>query len=400
MGVLSVEKNGGPTWTVRGGGGSVEILLSHGEIASAGSAGGSVAGFDVRLSIIDPLADAQVDLPRNAQVIVVETRPDSAVSLRLLARLRADHPDARIIAAVRDAALPTVRSLLRAGAHDVIPLPLDPDELATTLLQIRQDLAQGATTASRGRVVTVVKSVGGVGATSLLTQAAAIVAERDGVTGRETCLFDLDLQFGNAATYLGLAPALTIRDLLEAGSRVDAALLRSTGTRHASGLDVFAAPPEMMPLEAVNGDEICDLIDLAASEYDTVFVDLPGNWTNWSLSVIARSDLVVLVTELTIASLRQARRVLDLIEQQDLGDVRVQIVMNRFEKKMFGALSMRDAASALRREINCAIANDFKLVSAALDQGVLLSELKAKNHVTRDIGTMIAGIDAALANRS
>ena len=74
--------------------------------------------------------------------------------------------------------------------------------------------------------------------------------------------------------------------------------------------------------------------------------------------------------------------------------------MNRFEKKVFGALSMRDAASALRREINYAIGNDFKLVSAALDQGVLLSELKAKNRVTRDIETMIAGIDVALANRS
>ena len=400
MGVLTVEKNGGPTWTVRGGGGSVEILLSHGEIASAGSAGENVAGFDVRLSIIDPLADAQVDLPRNAQVIVVETRPESAASLRLLGRLRADHPNARIIAAVREAELPVVRSLLRAGAHDVIPLPLDAHELASTLLQIRQDVAKDTTTASRGRVVTVIKSVGGVGATSLLTQAAAIVALRDGVTGRETCLFDLDLQFGEAATYLGLAPALTIRDLLDAGSRVDAALLRSIGSRHPSGLEVFAAPPEMMPLEAINGDEICDLIELAASEYDTVFVDLPGNWTNWSLSVVARSDLVLLVTELSIASLHQARRVLDLIEQQDLGGVRVQIVMNRFEKKVFGALSMRDAASALRREINYAVGNDFKLVSAALDQGVLLSELKAKNRVTRDIETMIAGIDAALASRS
>lgn len=399
MGVLTVEKNGGPSWAVRGAGGSVEILLSQGEIASAGSAGGSVAGFDVRLSIIDPLADAQVDLPRNAQVIIVETRPDSAVSLRLLARLRAEHAGARIVAAVRGAELATVRALLRAGAHDVIPLPLDPGELASTLLQLRQDAVQ-APVAPRGRVVSVVKSVGGVGATSLITQAAAIVARRDGATGRETCLFDLDLQFGEAATYLGLAPALTIRDLIEAGSRVDAALLRSTCTRHASGLDVFAAPPEMMPLEAVNGDEICDLIDLAAHEYDTLFVDLPGNWTNWSLSVVARSDLVLLVTELSIASLRQARRVLDLIEHQDLGDVKVQVVMNRFEKKMFGALTMRDAATALRRDIGCAIANDFKLVSAALDQGVLISELKAKNRVTRDIEAMIAGMDALLANRS
>ena len=34
-------------------------------------------------------------------------------------------------------------------------------------------------------------------------------------------------------------------------------------------------------------------------EFGTVFVDLPTNWTNWSLSLLARSDLVLLVTEMT-----------------------------------------------------------------------------------------------------
>jgi pilus assembly protein CpaE len=399
VGVLTVQKGKGPAWSVRGGSGSVEMLLSQGEIEAIGPAERGLAGFDVRLSVIDPARSIEIDVPRSTQVIIIELRPEIEASLRSLAILRAEHPQARIVAAIRDAALPVVRSLLRAGVHDVIQLPLDRAEVASTLMQIREDAAKsGASIAPRGRVVSVVKSVGGVGATSLLTQMAALYAQKEG--HRETCLFDLDIQFGNAATYLGLSPGLSIKDLLDAGARVDAALLRSISTRHASGLDVFAAPSEMMPLEAIEGDEVCDLIDLAAQEYDTVFVDLPGSWTNWSLSVVARSDLVLLVTELSIASLRQARRVLDLMEQQDLGDVKVQIVMNRFEKKMFGAIGLSDAATALRRPITFAVTNDFRLMSAALDQGVLLSDVKTKNRLTGDLQKVIEGVDALLADRS
>jgi pilus assembly protein CpaE len=156
----------------------------------------------------------------------------------------------------------------------------------------------------------------------------------------------------------------------------------------------------MMPLEAVNGDEICDLIDIAADEYDTVFVDLPGNWTNWSLSVVARSDLVLLVTELSIASLRQGRRVLDLIREQDLSEAKVQIVMNRVERKLFGSINLRDAATALRRPVSFTVTNDFWLMSTALDQGVMLAEVKAKNRIGRDLETLIQGIDTVLAERS
>jgi pilus assembly protein CpaE len=155
-----------------------------------------------------------------------------------------------------------------------------------------------------------------------------------------------------------------------------------------------------MPLEAVDGDEICDLIDIAADEYDTVFVDLPGNWTNWSLSVVARSDLVLLVTELSIASLRQARRVLDLIREQDLSEAKVQIVMNRVERKLFGSINLRDAATALRRPVSFTVTNDFWLMSTALDQGVMLAEVKAKNRIGRDLETLIQGIDTVLAERS
>ena len=92
-------------------------------------------------------------------------------------------------------------------------------------------------------MVSVIKSVGGVGATALLTQLAIRAAENEAKFGREVCLIDLDVQFGDAAFQLGLQPQLTFFDLLEAGARLDGELLRATTTPHPSGLKVIAAPP-------------------------------------------------------------------------------------------------------------------------------------------------------------
>src|SRR3546814_9842513 len=71
---------------------------------------------------------------------------------------------------------------------------------------------------------------------------------------------------------------------------------------------VVTAPAEIMPIEAVNADQVFRIVELAQRGFDTVYLDLPGNWTNWSMSLVARSQVVFLVCELTIASLRQARR--------------------------------------------------------------------------------------------
>ena len=149
-----------------------------------------------------------------------------------------------------------------------------------------------------------IKSVGGVGATALLTQLAIRFAEQEAPHGREACLIDLDVQFGDVAFQLGLRPKLSLADLLDAGTRLDGDLLRATTSEHPSGLKVIAAPHDMMPLEGISSEHMLRIVDMATREFGTVFVDLPTNWTNWSLSLVARSDLVVLVTELTVAGLQ------------------------------------------------------------------------------------------------
>src|SRR4030095_13699627 len=156
-----------------------------------------------------------------------------------------------------------------------VPLPLDLEELETALDPNRRMVAEHGPHQRAGhhKIVAVIKSEGGVGATALLGQLATLFAADERAVGREACLMDLDIQFGDAAVQLGVQPALTFSDLIAAGKRLDGELMRSIAAPHPSGLRVIAAPHEIMPLEAISSDQLLSIVDLATAEFGTVFVD-------------------------------------------------------------------------------------------------------------------------------
>ena len=373
------------------------LFLAEGAGPAVMLAGTVVGGFQIGLDPVDPNAAIEASRLSGAEVAVVEVVPTSPKSVERFEAL-AKTSRMPLIAAVHDPELSLVRALVRAGAHDVIPLPFDEAELEMSLAPLRERIARksAGNATARGKVVSVIKSVGGVGATALITQLALRFAEKEAAVGRETCLLDLDVQFGDAAFQLGLRPALSVGDLLEAGGRLDGDLLRATTTEHPSGLRVIAAPPDTLPLEALTSEQVIDILDHATRDFGTVFVDLPTNWTNWSLSLVARSDLVLLVTEINVAGLNRARRQLDLLKSQELGDLDVRVVVNRFERSLFKTIKSSDVREALGRDYSFAIANDHALIRAAIDRGRPIEQVKRKSAVAKDLDALDAGIAASL----
>lgn len=376
---------------------AVHLLLSevHGDAAAL--VGARVAGYALALSIVPSTDWIEPTSLRDAAAVVVQVDPGSPASVKRFEQL-ALAIEVPLIAAAYDPPLALVRSLVRAGAHDVVPLPLSVDDLEASLAPMRAQSAQRQKSADtrRAKLVVVIKSVGGCGATALLSQLALRFAQQEAEHGRETCLIDLDLQFGDIAFQLGLQPRLSMADLLEAGARLDGALLRSTTTRHATGLSVIGAPADMIPLEGLSSDQMIEIVDLAAREFGTVFIDLPANWTNWSLSLVARADVVLLVTELTIAGINGAKRQLNLLRSQELDALDVKLIVNRFDKGMARAIRPADVREALGMDIAYTIANDFVLVRSAIERGVPIDEIKRKSGLSKDLAALDAGIAAAL----
>jgi len=374
----------------------VRLLLAGAEGQANELVGARAAGFPLELVIVDTAAPINPSVLAGAAAAVIQVTEGDDRSTDRFKKL-AEGP-VPLIAAAYEPSMKLVRTLVRAGAHDVVPLPLDPEELETALDPIRRMVdAQGPRArAGHQKIVTVIKSEGGIGATSLLSQLALRFAANEAAAGREACLIDLDVQFGNAALQLGLQPSLTFSDLVDAGKRLDGDLLRSVATRHPSGLRVIAAPREIMPLELLTSDQLLSIVDLAVAEYGTVLVDLPTNWTNWSLSLLARSDLVLLVTELRVPSLHRARRQLDLLTTQDMGNLEVRVVVNRAEKGFFRTLSEADAERVLKKPVSYCISNDHETMTQAIDRGIPIADVKRKSGLCRDIDAMERGVAGAL----
>ena len=383
-------------WMADTGPAPVRLLLAGVEGETSALVGARVSGFPLDLIIVDPTEPVETSVLAGAAAAVIQVVEGNDKSIARFKAL-ADGPTP-LIAAAYEPSLSFVRALVRAGAHDVVPLPLDPQELETALDPIRKMIAAESNRPRAGhqKIVTIIKSEGGVGATSLLSQMALRFAEHERAAGREACLIDLDVQFGDAAIQLGLQPQLTFSDLLDAGKRLDGELLRSVATQHSSGLRVISAPKEIMPLETMTSDQLLSIIDLATEEFGTVFIDFPTNWTNWSLSLLARSDLVLMVTELRVPSLHRARRQLDLLASQDMGSLNLRVVLNRSEKGLFRSLGAADAERVLRRPVAYTIANDHETMDEAIDRGVPITAVKRKCALMKDIDTLEQGVSGAL----
>ena len=384
------------SWAHRGRVPTVRLFLGESGPQFAELAGAQVGGFAVDLAGEHgaPIDASQLIGADAALIEIAAGDPKAIAQFEKLAR----SSEIPLVAAAFDPPLSLVRALVRAGAHDVIPLPLDPVELDTALRPLSERIAKDRadTNVRRGRLVSVIKAVGGVGATAVATQLAIRFAGQETMRGREACFIDFDVQFGDAAFQLGLRPKLSLADLLRAGRRLDGDLVRSTVTAHSSGLQLIAAPPTMMPLESLASEQVLEIVEQAGREFGTIFVDLPTNWTNWSLSLIARSDIVLLVTELNVASLNRARRQLDLLAEQQLGDLEVRVIVNRHEKGLLKGARSGAVREALGREPAYNVANDHPLVRAAIDRGVPIDDVKRKSAVARDLDALDAGLAASL----
>jgi pilus assembly protein CpaE len=367
---------------------SVLLVLSEAEMVAAQLDAVDAGAMPILLNTLPIDAEIPGGALASASILVLEVSPGHPASLERLSAVRDLYPQLPVIAAVRDANLPLVRTLLKQGVRDVVGLPLPHAELVEILKEISAELqAEISPEIAQGQLVTIMKSIGGVGATTIATHLASELAACN--NGRGVCVFDLDLQFGDAASYLGLSNQLSVADLLEAGSRIDGELLRSVVTTTPQGLNVIAAPADMMPIEAVNADQILRIIDLARQEFDFVVIDLPTNWTNWALSLVARSTAIFLVVELSVASLRQSKRQLRLLDNQGIKGDHIHIVANRVEKRLFRTIDLDSAAQALGYPVELSIHNDYPLVRAAHDQGVLIQQIRAKSKIVGDIANFL-----------
>jgi pilus assembly protein CpaE len=285
-----------------------------------------------------------------------------------------------------------VRRLFRMGARDVLTGALDPETLQASLGDLLRPKHGGV---GRGRVVCLMKGCGGAGATTLALNLAAFATPSQGADhGAGACVLDLDLQFGDTDLGLDLQPRTSVVDLIRAEGRMDQRLLDSVLVEHPSGLRLLAPAPTLTPLEALTAEAALDIVGYSAGEFARVFVDLPGAWTDWTLPLAARADLLVVVTAPSVAGVIGARRVLEALRAAEVATPAL-LVVNRLVGTLEGFEKPAQIERALGRSVDAALPYDAAAVRAA-DAGRLVTVAFPKSAVARRLREVSARIERQL----
>lgn len=338
----------------------------------------------------------------NIKILIAQVDAASATALdEAVERLRQSQSMFKTIIVLRHADVVTTRRLMRHGAADVLPDPVSEPTVALSLERLlTHESSHSDDGRSKGEVVAVLKAGGGVGATALAVQAAAMLAGRT-AEGQHICLTDLDLQFGAASFYLDVPDAVTISDCLAAGVSLGETPFVTALNAHKSGARVLAAPRELTPLEFITPPLIDTLVAGLRRDFALTIIDLPSVWTAWTNRVLQLADRIVLVTALSVPHIHLVKRQLAVFSTQLLSDKPLTLVCNAVTPDQQAAVSLKAAERAIGRDFDIVIPEDKRVMNAAINQGLVISQVKRKTKLEKAISDladkMAAGVLSSTA---
>jgi len=336
----------------------------------------------------------EILLSEEQQILLVEISFSDANELNTLAKLiqHREH-NLSVIVTSSQATIENIRQIMRIGVVEYLPQPILKTELLNVLKIAASKLNhQIVPHSGHGSVFTFMKAGGGSGSTTLALQTAYSLMgqKKKKQETKKVCFLDFDLQFGNAALFLDLDQKHSTKDVIENSERLDGEYIKSVMAKHSSGLYVLPAPEEIIPLEALTPQLIELIINIATEEFDHVVIDIPSSWTMWTNTVLKNSDKIYLVMQLTVKSIRQSRRLLDMVANQGLDEQNINVVANRYQKSFRGKKFIKKTEEALRHPINDFVANEYAIVSKSQDLGELIPVVKKRTTIEKQIDGMTA----------
>jgi septum site-determining protein MinD len=182
------------------------------------------------------------------------------------------------------------------------------------------------------RIIVVTSGKGGVGKTTTTANLGMVLAKR----GRQVAVVDADFGLRNLDLLLGLENRVvyTSIEVITEECRLDQALVRD---KRYPGLVLLPAAQNRMK-DAVSPEQMKKLIQDLAAKFDYVLVDSPAGIEQGFQNAIAGVQEALIVTTPEISAVRDADRVVGLLEAT--GVKNIHLIVNRIRPTMVEANNM------------------------------------------------------------
>jgi len=227
-----------------------------------------------------------------------------------------------------------------------------------------------------GRQIAFVGSRGGVGSSTVAHNLAFLLSE---TMRTNTVIVDLDLPFGTAGLDFNQDPLQGVADALSQPDRLDPVLLDRMMARCGERLSLFAAPATLDVDYDISAEAFEEVTSKIRATAPYVVLDLPHLWSGWMRRTLLGADDVVITASPDLASLRNAKNIVDLVRQARPNDSPPQLVLNMVGSPGRPEIPVKDFGEALGLETTVVIPFDAKLFGQASNNGQMIEELGPKS---------------------
>lgn len=317
----------------------------------------------------DPIAAIDRMVATGAEVVVVGPEVGQDQALEIVRHFDERYPGMPVILMATRTEL-FLDQALRAGAAGFLdPIALDSEIRSTfnearSRAQRRREHLSVSAPAQTNRVIPVLAAKGGAGKTMLATNLAAALAQE---FPREVVLVDLDLQFGDVTSNLGIDPASTIIDAAAFGPQLDATTLKAyLAPALDDSLFVLAAPMTPAQADSLTSQNVATVLRLLAQEFRFVLIDTAAGIDETTLETLDIATDLVLLTSMDVPTVRATAKELDALRLLGMERVDWHLVLNRSDSKV--GLAEADIEATLGRSFTARIPST-RSIPISVNQG-------------------------------
>ena len=336
---------------------------------------------------------AEYDNPTEFLANIARLRPSAAVitlkqdhlenGFALIKEAIAAAPATAVITASTEASPAMIMGSIRAGAREFLQLPVNADELRTVMERTAEFCRLNHNnTNNNSRMVAVFSGKGGAGVSFFATNLAAAM-------NTQTLLVDLNLQAGDAASFLGLEAKYSMVDFVRNRARLDESLMTSLVTPHSTNLSLLAAPTEAHEAEEVKADDVTEILHQLGQKFERIVVDLPHTFDPITIAALDMADDILLVLTLDIPGIRSTKRALKVFDNLGYPRDKTRVVVNRWSKNI--DVELQKVEGHLGEQLIGFVPNDYRKVMDSINLGRPLVQSDPASKIALEI-KRIAGL--------
>jgi Flp pilus assembly CpaE family ATPase len=338
----------------------------------------------------------------NTDIILFPLAHEDSLLFERILGIAARHRDRLFFILISDVVTAAeYKQLIRTGGADCVSWGRAPQEIRDILAHRAGHAAAAEQSRVKPTIVAFVPGGGGVGTSTLAIETAVQLKTIKKSRERRICLIDLDFQSSHVCDLLDLEPRLHIEELCKHPDRLDAHLFEQYLSRHATELDVLAAPRSKVDPSEVNISVLDALFSMISHRYDLVLLDMPVPWFAWTRQVLGAVDLAIVVGLNNIPRLRQVAETREMIRALNPAPLQSTVVLNRCETRLLGgAVQGQYAKRIVGPETIHYIREDAEAASQAANTGIPVSTAYPSSALAKDVAAIAERVSVLKPKRA